>query len=140
MLRGPEEAPARGDGLRRRLARPGDDPDSLPKWKGFKLPAWYKPHRAFDPEDFQGPGSGCEPVPLMSPGNVVDMLHCLRLRDPERVAEDVQVAWGRLADKGSRESSGGFEDADGFFDHLREWRAVFEEVESEKAGYALDFA
>ncbi|WP_165246548.1 hypothetical protein [Paludisphaera soli] len=112
--------------------------DSLPKWKGFKLPVWYKPHRAFDPEDYQGPGSGCEPVPLMSPGNVVDMLHCLRLREPERVTEDVQVAWARLTDKGWVNDA--FEDAGRFLAHFGEWRAVFEEVESEKAGYALDFA
>src|SRR4051794_23545277 len=42
------------------------DSGSLSKWKGFKLPAWYKPHRAFDPEDYPGPGSGGVPVPLMS--------------------------------------------------------------------------
>jgi hypothetical protein len=28
--------------------------DALPKGKGFKLPVWYKPHRAFDPGDYQG--------------------------------------------------------------------------------------
>ena len=112
--------------------------DSLPKWKGYKLPAWYKPHRAFDPGDYRGPGSGCDPVPLMSPGNVVDLLHCLRLREPERVAEDVQIAWGRLSETGWGVHF--FEDAGRFLEHFGEWRAVMEEVESENAGYALDLA
>jgi hypothetical protein len=112
--------------------------DSIPAWKGFKLPAWYKPHRPFDAEDFQGPGSGCMPLPLMSPGNVVDMLHCLRLQAPERIAEEFSVAWDRLAEKGW--SNDVFEDAGKFLDHFGEWRTVFEEVESAKAGFALDFA
>jgi hypothetical protein len=78
----------------------------------------------------------------MSPGNVVDMLHCLRLRDPDRVAEDVGAAWGLLAGKEPREECErlGFRDAEGFMAHLREWQLVMAEVESEKAGYALDFA
>lgn len=116
--------------------------DTLPKWKGFKLPVWYKPHRDFDPEDFQGPASGCPPIPRMSPGNVVDLLHCLRLRDPDRVAEDIRVAWGRLAGKEARAECErlGFEDAESFLDNLRDWQAILAEVESEKAGYAIDLA
>jgi hypothetical protein len=116
--------------------------DSLPKWKGFKLPTWYKPHRDFDPEDFQGPASGCTPIPRMSPGTVVDMLQCLRLRDPDQVADDTRAAWDRLSGKEERESCErlGFVDADRFLDHLREWQAIMVEIESEKAGYALDLA
>lgn len=116
--------------------------DSLPKWKGLKSPVWYKPHRDHDPEDYQGPGSGCPPLPLMSPGNVVDLLHLLRLRAPDQIAEDMRVAWGLLAGKEARQECErlGFPDAERFLAHLREWQAVIEEVESEKAGYAIDFA
>ena len=81
-------------------------------------------------------------MPLMSPGNVVDMLHCLRLRDPGQVAEDLRAAWVRLAGKEAREECErlGFGDAEALLVHLREWRGVMEEVESEKAGFAIDLA
>ena len=116
--------------------------DSLPKWKGLKLPVWYKPHRDYDPEDFQGPASGCPPIPLMSPGNVVDLLHCLRLRDPDRVAEDFRAAWDCLSGNEARKACEkiGFQDAEDFLDYLRDWQAIMAEIESEKAGYAIDFA
>ncbi|MGE3818527.1 MAG: hypothetical protein AB7I30_03770 [Isosphaeraceae bacterium] len=132
----PEETIFSVDGLVRATSL-----NSPPKWKGFQPPVWYKPHRDFDPEDFEGPGSGCPPIPLMSPGNVVDMLHCLRLRDPGRIAEDLRIAWDRLAGKEARKECErlGFDDAEIFLAHLHEWRAIMTEVESENAGYAIDF-
>lgn len=116
--------------------------DSLPKQKGVKRPAWYQPHREFDPEDYQGPASGCPPIPLMSPGNVVDMLHGLRLREPERAAEDIRAAWDRLAGEEARAECErlGFDDAGRYLDHLHEWQAILVEIGAEEAGYALDFA
>lgn len=106
------------------------------KWKGFKLPTWYKPHLPFDSDDFPGPGGDGELIPLLSPGGVLDLMECLRLRDPAWIAEDVKAAWTRLVDKGWENED--FKDAAAFLETLREWRVVFEEIESERAGFALD--
>lgn len=112
--------------------------NGLPKWKGFKVPGGFKPYRAFDPENYKGPASGDPLIPRMSPGNVVDMLQCVRLREDARLFEDVRVAYASLLQKGWKSIM--FEDADRFLDHFREWRAIMVELETEKAGFAFDMA
>ena len=128
----PEETRFAVDGLVRAMTY-----DPPPKPKGFKPLAWYEPHRDFDPEDFQGPASGGELIPTMSPGDVVDLLHRLRTRPAARIEEDFRAAWGRPAVQKARKRLG----VDGvgpFLEHFAEWREILEEVEAAGAGFALD--